>query len=63
MTSICEKKVSAEARLIHVEQISSYYGIVETVCRPFLFHAMAKRIATQILVITKLNHYKIKLQN
>ena len=24
MTSICEKKISAEVRLIHAEQISSY---------------------------------------
>ena len=36
-------------------------GIVETICRPFLFHPPVKRIATQLLVTVKLNGGKESL--
>ena len=47
MTSVCEKKISAEVRNIHAEQISLYK-----------FHRFEKKQQTQLKTEQKVKHFK-----
>ena len=49
-------QIKSSSQTSWYQRVNRYYGIVETICRPFLFHLLLN-YGTQILVIAKLRKY------